>query len=196
MGDGVLRRAARADVAGAQAGWLAGGGVLLATVAALVGADVVTDVRAGGSAGHAAIELALMAVALVGAALLGWQFVALRRRAGALARDLGAAQAEAERFRREADGVLRGLGEAIDRQFERWGLSQAEREVALLLLKGLSLKEIADLRATSERTVRQQSLAVYRKARLAGRAELAAFFLEDLLLPGDEAQRGGRAATP
>ena len=39
------------------------------------------------------------------------------------------------------------------------------------------------MRETSERTVRQQSLAVYRKAGLTGRAELSAFFLEDLLAP-------------
>ena len=34
--------------------------------------------------------------------------------------------------------------------------------------------------------MRQQSLAVYRKSGLSGRAELAAFFLEDLLLPSQE----------
>ncbi len=62
-------------------------------------------------------------------------------------------------------------------------VASAEREVALLLLKGLSHKDIADVRRTSEKTVRQQSLAVYRKAGLSGRAELSAFFLEDLLLP-------------
>jgi DNA-binding NarL/FixJ family response regulator len=55
--------------------------------------------------------------------------------------------------------------------------------VALLLVKGLALKDVAQVRATSERTVRQQSLAIYRKSGLAGRAELAAFFLEDLLSP-------------
>jgi len=116
------------------------------------------------------------------------QFASLRRRARLLVRDLDAAEAEAERWRGEADEVLRGLGVAIDRQFERWSLSAAEKEVALLLLKGLAHKEIADVRDTSERTVRQQSLAIYRKAGLSGRAELAAFFLEDLLLP----ERRGR----
>ncbi|MBZ0120481.1 MAG: helix-turn-helix transcriptional regulator, partial [Sandaracinaceae bacterium] len=75
------------------------------------------------------------------------------------------------------------LGEALARQFERWQLTAAEREVALLLLKGLSLKEIAEARGTSERTVRDQARAVYRKAGLAGRSELSAFFLEDLLVP-------------
>lgn len=88
-----------------------------------------------------------------------------------------------ERWRTDARQALAGLGAAIERQFERWQLTDAERSVALLLLKGLSLEEIAAARGTSERTARQQSLAVYKKAGLGGRAELSAFFLEDLWLP-------------
>ena len=56
-------------------------------------------------------------------------------------------------------------------------------EVSLLLLKGYGHKEIAALLGRSERTVRQHAVAVYRKSHLSGRAELAAFFLEDLFLP-------------
>ena len=52
-----------------------------------------------------------------------------------------------------------------------------------MLLKGFSHKRIARHTETSERTVRQHSVAVYRKSGLAGRAELAGFFLEALLLP-------------
>jgi DNA-binding CsgD family transcriptional regulator len=78
---------------------------------------------------------------------------------------------------------LNGLGEAIDAQFSRWNLTEAEREVALLLLKGLSLKEIAAIRVTAERTVRAQARSLYNKAGLTGRAALSAFFLEDLLAP-------------
>ena len=96
---------------------------------------------------------------------------------------LQASQEEADRWRGEAAQALQGLGRALDLQFERWNLSLAEREVALLLLKGFSTRDIAELRSTSERTVRQQAQDVYRKAGLSGRAELSAFFLEDLLLP-------------
>jgi len=56
-----------------------------------------------------------------------------------------------------------------------------------MLLKGLSHKEIAAMRQTSERTIREQARAVYRKSGLAGRSSLAAFFLEDLLPPLSEA---------
>jgi len=79
--------------------------------------------------------------------------------------------------------ALEGLGAAIDREFAKWGLTEAERDVALLLLKGLSHKEIAAARHTSEGTVRQQALGIYRKAGLTGRSNLAAFFLEGLTLP-------------
>ena len=68
-------------------------------------------------------------------------------------------------------------------QLGRWELTAAEKEVAILVLKGLSHKEVADVRKTSERTARKQARAVYKKAGLDGRAALSAFFLEDLL-PG------------
>ena len=59
-------------------------------------------------------------------------------------------------------------------------LTAAERDVAGLILKGMSLKDIALARDTSAATIRQQAQSVYRKAGLTGRAELSAYFLEDL----------------
>jgi DNA-binding CsgD family transcriptional regulator len=98
-------------------------------------------------------------------------------------RDLELARVQGQRWRSEARTYLNGLGEAIEVQFTRWSLTDAEREVALLLLKGLSQKEIATVRAVSERTVREQARSIYAKAGLTGRAALSAFFLEDLLAP-------------
>ena len=100
-----------------------------------------------------------------------------------LIRELEAARAQGQRWRAEARVHLTGLGHAIDAQFARWNLTDAEREVALLLLKGLSHKEIAAVRASSERTVREQARSLYAKAGLTGRAALSAFFLEDLIAP-------------
>jgi DNA-binding CsgD family transcriptional regulator len=100
-----------------------------------------------------------------------------------LMRDLEVARLQGQRWRAESRTLLNGLGEAIDAQFTRWNLTEAEREVALLLLKGLSVKEISAVRATSERTIRAQSASLYSKAGLTGRAALSAFFLEDLLAP-------------
>lgn len=170
-------------------------GILMLT-AVLVGLDVAADARAGSSSGHIVLELGIVTVALAGSVALWAQLLLARRRARSLERDLVQAQADAARFRDESREHLRGLADAIDRQFDRWALSGAEREVALLLLKGLALKEIARVRVTSERTVRQQALAVYRKGGLAGRAELSAFFLEDLLAPGAAGRRPGPAGDP
>jgi DNA-binding CsgD family transcriptional regulator len=98
-------------------------------------------------------------------------------------RDLELARVQGRRWRAEARTYLNGLGAAIETQFSQWNLTEAEREVALLLLKGLSLKEVATVRAVSERTVREQARSIYSKAGLTGRAALSAFFLEDLLAP-------------
>ncbi len=95
--------------------------------------------------------------------------------------------AEIVRWRDENRELMSGLGVAIEEQFARWRLTQAESEVGVLLLKGLSLKEVAEVRQTSERTARDQARAIYRKSDLSGRSELSAFFLEDLLLPSSAA---------
>ncbi|MFC1742842.1 PAS domain-containing protein [Candidatus Riflebacteria bacterium] len=93
---------------------------------------------------------------------------------------------EAEKMKAQAKKYIQGLGEAISIQFKDWGFTRAEKEVGLLLLKGFSFKEIAKLRGTSEKTVRQQALIMYRKSGTEGRADFSAFFLEDLLLPLEE----------
>jgi DNA-binding CsgD family transcriptional regulator len=157
---------------------------MFAAIAAFLAGDVASDIADGARATHVAVEVLVMCFALSGVVLMWFRLREARHLARDLQHDLDFTRADLARWRADAQTHLRGLGAAIDGQFGRWGLTPAEREVALLLLKGLSLKDVADARATSERTVRQQALSIYRKGGLAGRAELAAFFLEDLLLPG------------
>lgn len=129
------------------------------------------------------LKVAPVVITSVGVALL---FRVTRRQRDEhlqVLRDLEVARLQGQRWRSESRGLLEGLGAAIDAQFTRWNLTDAEREVALLLLKGLSTKEIAAVRAGSERTVREHARAIYQKAGLSGRAALSAFFLEDLLAP-------------
>ncbi len=78
---------------------------------------------------------------------------------------------------------VKGLNQAIDEQLSAWELSPAEKEIALLLLKGITNREIAGIRKTSEHTIKQQASAVYRKAGFKTRGEMSAFFLGDLLEP-------------
>jgi len=156
----------------------------------LIAIDLATDVRAGTTAFHVVVEGAMIAIGVVAAVRLamrvrelGREARELRERARELTANLDASRQDAARWRRDAGDLIAGLSAAIDQQLEHWGLSPAEKAVALLLLKGLRHKEIAVIREVNETTVRQQARAIYRKAGLSGRNDLAAFFLEDLLGP-------------
>lgn len=73
------------------------------------------------------------------------------------------------------------LGNVVTRQFSEWQLTGSEIEVGWLLLKGLSLKEIAIVRNTQEKTVRQQASSIYKKSGVSGRHAFSAWFIEDIL---------------
>ena len=134
--------------------------------------------------------LALAALFAIPVWLTYLTFVVYKKKL-ALIRDLDVARIQGRQWRDETRALLKGLGEAIDRQFLTWTLTEAERDVGLLILEGLSLKEIAAVRVTSERTIRAQARSIYAKAGLSGRAALSAFFLEDLLAPIDTSTLDG-----
>jgi DNA-binding CsgD family transcriptional regulator len=82
------------------------------------------------------------------------------------------------------EGLRRASGafmDMLEESFAQWGLTPAERDVALFAIKGLSTAEIAVLRATSEGTVKAQTNAIYRKAGVTGRPQLLSLFIEDLM---------------
>ncbi len=157
----------------------------------LVLVDLVNDAGEGVASWHVALEAGAALSALAGLFLLLRGAMTLRRRLNAEIERSSAYRQEAEAWRARARRFIAGLSVAIDEQLARWNLTDAEKEIAFLLLKGHGLKEIARLRKTSEKTARAQSAAVYAKAGLAGRSELAAFFLEDLLVPTGPADSTG-----
>ncbi|MFD1342312.1 helix-turn-helix transcriptional regulator [Litorisediminicola beolgyonensis] len=89
------------------------------------------------------------------------------------------------RARHRAEESLRlasgAFGELIEDRFDEWGLTPAERDVALFCIKGLSTAEIATLRQTSEGTVKAQTNAIYRKAGVTGRPQLLSLFIDALM---------------
>lgn len=161
--------------------------VVFSVIAVLVVLDILADISEDTTFAHVAVEAGIGLVALFGVSLLIWRVVGVakraRRQAAELVADLETSRKDASEWRTEAQDLLRGLGAKIDSQFEKWKLTPAEKEVALLLLKGFSHKDVARLRSVSEATARQQARAIYRKAGIAGRHDLAGFFLEDLVLP-------------
>lgn len=165
----------------------------LAFLVVMAGAvvDLVLDAPETWLSLHVAMEVLVAAMSLGLAVFLWRRWSRTEDSLREIRRSLQERRAERDAWRRSARSLLEGLGRAIDEQFRKWELTPSEREVALHLLKGRSHKRIARLTDRSERTVRQHAVAVYRKGGLAGRAELAGFFLEDLMLPSDEG--GGEA---
>ena len=160
---------------------------VLALIALLAAIDLGVDLSEGVTPWHVLTEATVAVAACFGAFHLMRGAGRLRRRLDAQRRDFSAFRQQAEAWRTGSKKYLDGLSRSISLQLDQWQLSAAEKEVAFLLLKGLSLKEIAAARRTTEKTARVQSSAVYAKSGLAGRSELSAFFLEDLLPPGSAA---------
>jgi DNA-binding CsgD family transcriptional regulator len=155
---------------------------LFMLIAVLMLVDLAADAGAGSGGGtlHVVLEGLIMIAAGAGALRLWGAVLAARRDARALSGMLADARADAGRWEVEARDALATMTAAIERQFAAWALTPAEQAVGMRLLRGQSHKEVAAERQTSERTVRQQALAVYRKSGVRSRAELAAFFLRGL----------------
>lgn len=87
-------------------------------------------------------------------------------------------QKRAEEQLRQVSGAFMEL---MQSRFSDWGLTSAERDVALFSIKGLSMQEIAALRGTAEGTIKAQTNAIYRKSGVSGRPQLLSLFIEDLM---------------
>lgn len=160
--------------------------LLLGVISVLGITDIILDDPGSGLTPHIVIESILLAASLgmMGFLIRRWHVTG--QELTATRREAAVAHAEADEWRQKSRDILLGLGRQIDDQLRAWELTRAEREVALFMLKGFSHPEIADLLSKSDRTVRQQAAVVYEKSGLEGRAQLSAFFLEDLLLPAGE----------
>ena len=103
---------------------------------------------------------------------------------------------ETERKLRNVSIAFRDL---MDERFADWGLTPAERDVALFAIKGLSTADIARMRQTSEGTVKAQTAAIYRKAGVTGRPQLLSLFIDDLMtgdaLPAPMPERAERVQS-
>lgn len=171
-------------------------GLALAWIVVAGVIDLVLDSPDDWRSFHALFELMMITGAAVMAVALWRGWWRAERSLGSAMASLEERKAERDEWRESAEQALAGLGRAISDQFDSWELTPAEREIALLLLKGHTHKAIARQTDRSAQTARQHAAAVYRKAGLSGRAELSAFFLEDLMLPESERERVRPEAGP
>ena len=116
---------------------------------------------------HLGSEIAIMALLVLGFAVARSAMRALNRQRDLLDRKLRALRGDFDRI--------------LSDRFDLWGLTPAQRDVALLTLRGLRLSEIAQHRGSAEGTIKAHLSAVFRAADVRTRAELVGLFMEDFL---------------
>jgi DNA-binding CsgD family transcriptional regulator len=133
--------------------------------------DVSRDMAAAGLQAftdpHLLPELGAVIGLIIGILVEGRFLMGMLRRQAQMARDL-----------RVAAGALNDL---MADYFRSWSLTPSEQDVAAFTIKGYSIAEVAAFRKSAEGTVKTHLNAIYRKAGVAGRAQLVSLLVEDLL---------------
>ncbi|MFZ1342957.1 helix-turn-helix transcriptional regulator [Thiothrix eikelboomii] len=155
--------------------------VLLIIITLLTTSDLISDYLEGTEAWHLSIEALVVLMSVGGIAYLLQAFIKRQRELDAVKAQLAQTKDDLSEVRQQISATGQAYSQVIQKQFETWQLTPSEKEVASLLLKGLSFDEIANVRNTKEKTVRQQATAIYRKSGLSSRHEFAAWFFEDFL---------------
>lgn len=145
--------------------------------------EVITEFRAGESVDAMADDMIRVFMSVLVTVVLAREYFLQYRALRSTTEQLSSTRSQLALMDSKQQELAGAYRDIMYKQFDAWGLTASERDIVLLMLKGLSFKEIADLRQTREKTVRQQASTVYRKAGLNSRNELAAWFFEDLLEP-------------
>ncbi|WP_415221372.1 helix-turn-helix transcriptional regulator [Pseudophaeobacter arcticus] len=131
--------------------------------------DVVKDFREDGQFDnpHLILESVAAASLIAGVIFLMFELRGLLARMSEMQRGLDIARGH--------------LAEIIDAFFAEWKLTAAERDVAIMMLKGVDNDTIARVRKTAPGTVRAQATRIYSKSATDGRAQFISLFMEELL---------------
>ena len=73
------------------------------------------------------------------------------------------------------------LQDVIESHFTEWNLTASERDVAALMVKGLSISEIAAIRGSADGTVKAHLNNIYRKSKTRNRAEVLSSIMDAML---------------
>ncbi|MFB9150487.1 helix-turn-helix transcriptional regulator [Roseovarius ramblicola] len=152
------------------------GGIVLLSSMAFFGFDVVADILEHGvtPVGYTTGELTHLIFEMLAVAGLGYAVFTLRVYLVLLQRETERTRETIHMMRGNFDEVLRG-------KFEEWGLTAAERDVTLLIIKGLSVADLAAARNTAPGTIKAQSTSVFRKIGVRSKAELMSTIIDEFL---------------
>lgn len=131
-------------------------------------ADVITDFSEAGAIGLHLVPEGLASLALLVGIVFEISYLTqLLHRKASLERSVGLASSE--------------LQSVIESHFDEWNLTASERDVAALMVKGLSISEIANVRGSAEGTVKAHLNAIYRKSSARNRAEVLSHIMDSLI---------------
>jgi DNA-binding CsgD family transcriptional regulator len=145
------------------------------------GTDLVADLSHGATTDHIIKETIVVSISILS---IAWLLIGLhnqRLEINALKQELEPVASPQESPRKYVLDERKKLRDVVTQQFSEWELTDSEINIGWLLLKGFSLKEIAMLRNTVEKTVRQQASSIYQKTGISGRHAFSAWFIEDIL---------------
>ena len=144
--------------------------------------DVATEMLTVGFVAHTILE-GLVTLALICGVVLGsLEIRRIVRRSHRSDKDLRRAVAS--------------FSSLVRKRFSEWSLTSAEQEVAMLLLKGFDIAEIAAFRKTAQGTVRAQLSRIYEKSGHTSCGGLVSSFLDVLIEMPVSATQGRDRANP
>lgn len=97
-----------------------------------------------------------------------------------------------EELEQSASIASAAVHDIIEAFLDEWRLTAAERDVAGLSIKGLTIAEVAAIRGSAEGTVKAHLNAIYRKSGTRNRSDMLCLIIEHLLDHGPASQ--GEAA--
>lgn len=143
--------------------------------------DIISDINTHASILHIVQESIMILLSLGLISVLIINLKKQKKELTLLAQELASTEQTLAQTDQRMQLARQEYSKLIKAQFKTWQFSHSEQEIALLLLKGLSFNEIAAVRQTKEKTVRQQASEIYRKSGVSGRHAFSAWFFEDFL---------------
>ncbi len=120
--------------------------------------DVFWDYKSGVPLEHMIHELGAMMIALT---FLVMQILSLEEKNRTIrlkGETLSQVLTKNKELKVRLDQLKNDFRSLVESQFNVWDLSESEKEISFYILRGLSMKEIAELRQSSEQTIRQQAV--------------------------------------
>ncbi len=125
--------------------------IMLLVIIIINGIDFIKDMNQGDELLHISLEILIVALSIWGIVILVSMACKRTDEIDALNQKVEKAEINLELSRSKLKEIGHVYSRYIHKQFEVWKLTPSEKEVALILLKGLSLKKLQKLEVPKKR---------------------------------------------